>query len=214
MTTETKVLTGILVATLVIIVGGAFVFSSKSKPPTQVVTEPERLVRASSPILGPADAKVTIVEFGDFQCPACGALYPTLKQLKEKNKDKSVRFVYRHFPLSNHEFALPAAEAAVEAQQQGKFWEYHDVLFEHQDKLTRSDLEGYAQQLGLNMEAFKQAVQDNTHRDRVLEDRGDGQALHIAGTPSLFINNRAYNGTYSVEEMQKVIDEELNKSNE
>jgi protein-disulfide isomerase len=211
MTTETKLLIGVFLATIVIIAGGVWFASRKQVEQTGPVNESERLVRADDPVLGPADAQVTVVEFGDFQCPACGAVHPILKQVKEQNKDKSVRFVYRHYPLPQHEHAQFAAVAAVAAQAQGKFWEMHDKLFENQQKLDRESIEGYAEQLGLNFETFQEAVDGNAAKDAVAADKSDGQAVGVSGTPTIYINAVKYTGQYTVEAMQAAIEAALNK---
>ena len=218
---EMKVMGGVLAVTVLIIVGGAWLAGrdSATAPGAEIFGDDlERLVRPSSPAFAKAtagdasdfaDAKVTIAEFGDFQCPACGALHPILKQLKEQNNDKSVRFVYRHFPLAQHEFAQVAAEASVEAQAQGKFWEMHDAMFERQPKLDIPDLVSYAEELGLDGTAMQEALDQSTHRAAVLQDRADGVALGVSSTPTLFLNNRMYTGTRSVEAIQAAIDEVL-----
>jgi protein-disulfide isomerase len=159
--------------------------------------------------LGPIDAKVTVVEFGDFECPACGALHPLLQQLKANNKDTSVRFVYRHFPLSQHPNAQLAAEASVEAAQQGKFWEFHDQLFTHQNDLDRASLEEYAQAVGLDINAFKKALDENTHRAFVIDDQSDGEAARVNSTPTVFINGIKFTGQFTVAGLQAAIDEHL-----
>ncbi|MEX1997739.1 MAG: thioredoxin domain-containing protein [Candidatus Andersenbacteria bacterium] len=207
MTSETKILAGVLTLTLLIIIGGAFLAGSGTRDPQAPVDQPERLVRADDPVLGPADAKVTVVEFGDFQCPACGALHPILQELKKNNAEQPVRFVYRHFPLTAiHEHAQLAAEAAVEAQLQGKFWEFHDVLFANQNKLDRSGLEEHAQTVDLQLEQFKRALDEGMHREAVRQDLVDAQALRLQGTPSLFINDVQFTGQYSLSGLQAAID--------
>lgn len=206
MSTETKVLIGVLAATILIIVGGAYLSGSGQSGDGEPVHQPERLVRDESPVLGPDDAKVTVVEFGDFQCPACGALHPVLKQIKEDNKDNSVKFVYRHFPLPQHQFAQLASEASIEAQQQGKFFEYHDALFENQDALEREDLERYAQELELDMDSLRKALDDKIHKDVVSRDEQDARALGVSGTPTVYINGVKYSGQYSISGIQAEID--------
>ncbi len=211
MSSETKALVGILLATIIIIIGGAFLAGRGGSKPDTPGAHPELLVRSDDPVLGPADAKVTVVEFGDFECPSCGAVHPMLKELKAKNKDASVRFVFRNFPLSQHEHAALAAEAALEAQHQGKFWEYHDLMFEHQTALTRADLEQYAKQVGLDVEAFKKALDDHTLRAAVDQDRSDGEALSVSSTPTIFINAVQYTGPFSVSGLQAAVDAALGK---
>lgn len=212
-TTETKVLIGIIAATLIIIVGGAWL-SGRNQGPSEAapLTEEQgqRLVREDDPVLGTSDAKVTVVEFGDFQCPACGALHPALKSVKAAYADQPVRFVFRQFPLTQvHEHAALAAEAAVEAAAQGKFWEYHDRLFENQTALAREDLERYGEELGLDMEAFRAALNDGTHRAAITQDISDGNAVGVQGTPTVFINGIQYTGGYSAVGLQAAIDEAL-----
>lgn len=211
MTNETKILIGVLAATVVIIIGGAFIAGRGGGSTTSTQTvDTSRLVRSDDPVLGSTDAKVTIVEFGDFQCPACGALHPVLKQVKEANKDAAVRFVFRQFPLTQlHEHAQLAAEASLAAQEQGKFWEYHDQMYENQQNLTEDDLIKHAQAVGLDTAAFKQALDNGTYKDAVQQDVADGTALRVQGTPTIYINGVQYTGQYSVKDIQSVIDKDL-----
>ncbi len=209
-TTETKILSGVLIVTLLIIIGGSFIAERNgtvSGPSTlgEPVAQADRLVRDNSHATGPVEAAVTLVEFGDFQCPACGSLYLVLQQVKDKNPD--VRFVWRHFPLTSiHDFAQGAAEAAEAASVQGKFFEYHDILFVNQNNLTRENLITYAGDIGLNVEAFTAALDSGFGHEAVQRDRSDGSALGVQGTPTLFINGARYNGRYSVTELQAAID--------
>lgn len=208
--TENKVLAGILVATVIVIVGGALLASSRPEKTSDQIVNVEQLVRSDDPIKGPSDAKVTVVEFGDFQCPACGVLHPALLAAKQNNAQASVRFVYRQFPLTNtHQFAQEAAEASLAAQAQGKFWEYHDLLFVNQQSLARADLVRYAETLGLNLDEFTRALDEHTWQAAVNEDLADGRALGVRGTPTLYINGVQYAGQYSAAELQKAIDSAL-----
>lgn len=219
MTSDTKIVIGILSATVVIIAGAAFFASKRATQYDSsgdvVVSSPERILRqnAQNNSSGSDAPEVTVVEFGDFQCPACGALYPVFKQLKELYADKPVRFVYRHFPLPQHEFASLAANAAEAAAAQGKFWEYHDVLFENQLNLERADLERYAGELGLNMDEFRSALDEKTHENLVTNDLSDGRALGVASTPTLFINDVQYKGPFTLEALQTAIDSRLTQPN-
>ena len=207
-TTEMKMMGGVLLVTVLIVIGGAFLVGGSTTADNEPVA-PELLVRGNSHSTGPTDAKVTVVEFGDFECPACGSLHPILQQLKTTNKDASVRFVYRHFPLSQHSNAQLAAEASVEAGNQGKFWEFHDELFANQNSLDRSSLEKYAANVGLNVDALKKALDENTHRGFVIDDRSDGVAAGVDSTPTLFINGVPFTGQYSIASLQAAIDENL-----
>lgn len=208
MTTETKALIGVLVVTVVIIVAGGLLAGRQSSTLSGVTSEPvpaERLVRAEDPFIGPETAGVTIVEFGDFQCPACAALVPIIKQVKEENPD--VKFVYRQFPLTQvHEFAQLAAEASLAAHAQGKFWEYHDVLFANQSQLARSDLGAHANTLGLDLDRFNRELDEGMYRDAVQKSITDGNIVGVQGTPSLYINNVPYLGQNSVAAIQAAID--------
>lgn len=209
-TTEAKVIIIGLIVTVVIIAGSAFLSGQRSSQgEVEPVAQPERLARDDDPALGAQDVKVIVVEFGDFQCPACGALHPVLKQVKEVNAEQSVRFVYRQFPLPQHEYALLAAEASLAAHAQGKFWEYHDLLFENQSQLRRDDLEGYAQQLELDMEAFRSALDEGMYREAVEQDKSDGQAVGVRATPTIFVNDLPYEGRHSVDSIQAAIDAAL-----
>jgi protein-disulfide isomerase len=160
--------------------------------------------------LGPQDAPVTLVEFSDFQCPFCARVRPTIAALKRKYGEK-LRVVYRHFPLAFHAEAALAAEAAVEAGEQGKFWEYHAVLGANPKSLTRADLEAYADQLGLNMPRFRQALDDRRHLGVVGADMAEGARIGVRGTPSLFINGVAVLGSKPMDVFTKVIDAELKR---
>lgn len=207
MTTETKTLIGILALTIVIIAGGAFIAGRGQQPgiSTEPVAELDRLVRDDDPIRGPVDAAVTVVEFGDFQCPACAVLHPALQQVKNDNPD--VAFVFRQFPLTQvHEFAQLAAEASLAAQAQGKFWEYHDQLFTHQAALTRDDLLAHATTVGLDLAAFTAALDDHTFRQAVLQDVSDGTAVGVSATPSVYINGVLYQGLFDPTQIQAAID--------
>lgn len=221
MTNETKILGGVLLITLVIIVGGALLANSQpaADQPNDPVAEAERLVQGDDPAFAKAtagearsfeDMKVTVVEFGDYQCPSCAVVHPLFEQLKASNADKSVRFVWRQFPLTSiHEHAFLAAEAALAAQAQGKFWEYHNQLFDNQSRLERDDLLAHAEAVGLDMAAFTQALDEHTYREAVDADRTDGNIVGVQSTPTFFINGVVYRGQYSEAALQAAIDAAL-----
>jgi protein-disulfide isomerase len=147
------------------------------------------------PAYGPADAKVTIVEFSDFQCPYCTQAAAAFTELKAKYGDR-VRFVFHQYPLPMHQQAHVAAQAALAAHAQGKFWEFHDKLFANQRALSREDLEKYAEELGLDMKAFKAALDDETYKETVDAEIALGQEVFVEGTPTMFINGvRVANAT-------------------
>ncbi|WP_443096568.1 DsbA family protein [Pyxidicoccus fallax] len=166
-----------------------------------------------SPSFGPTNAKVTIVEFSDFECPFCSRVTPTLTKIKEQY-GKDVRVVFRHQPLPFHANAKPAAEASMAAHEQGKFWEMHDKLFSNQKALDRASLEKYAQELGLNVGKFKAALDSGKYKAKVEADMAAGAAVGANGTPTFFINGREFVGAQPFESFKKVIDEEIAKADE
>ena len=169
-------------------------------------------VPADSPVKGKKDgAKVTIVEWSDFQCPFCSRVVPTLKQIEDQYGD-SVRIVFRNQPLPFHQNAKPAAEAAMAANEQGKFWPMHDKLFANQQALDRASLERYAGEIGLDVGKFKAALDSGKFTKRVEEDSAAGAAVGANGTPTFFINGREFVGAQPFESFKNVIDEEIKKA--
>jgi protein-disulfide isomerase len=145
-------------------------------------------------IRGRKDAPVTILEYGDFECPYCGMAFPELEAVLEGAPD-TVRLVYRHFPLTTvHPHALPAAESAEAAGAQGKFWEMHDMLFTHQDALEDENLLEYADAIGLDVARFDREMQAHTYLEKVKQDFRHGIEDGVNGTPTLFINRIRYDG--------------------
>lgn len=142
---------------------------------------------------GPANAAVTVVEYGDYECPYCGEVEPWIKQIQHRMGDR-MRFVFRNFPLSQHPYAEIAAEAAEAAGAQGKFWQMHDLLYQHQDALDPQDLVQYAQQIGLDVNEFSQALRSHAQRQRVQRDFQSGMESGVQGTPTFFINGAQYQG--------------------
>jgi protein-disulfide isomerase len=145
---------------------------------------------------GPDDAPVTLVEYGDYECPSCGSAHPILLAVRER-MGRRLRFVFRDFPLSEiHPHAMHAAEAAEAAADQGKFWEMHDALFENQEALEDSDLIRYAQALGLDPERVKMELVSGAHEKRVREQFRSGVRSGVNGTPTFFINGIRYDGSW------------------
>ncbi len=168
-------------------------------------------VTDGQPSKGPKDALVTIVEFSEFQCPFCARVNPTVKQITDTYGDK-VRFVWRNNPLAFHNNAAPAAAVAMEAYAQGgndKFWEVHDVLFANQKALGRAELEGYAQQAGLDAGKVKKALDEGTHKEAVTGDQTLAGQLGARGTPYFFVNGRQLRGAQPFAAFKTVIDEEI-----
>jgi protein-disulfide isomerase len=164
------------------------------------------------PAFGPAEAKVTVVQFSDFDCADCARASRASTTLKNLYGD-SVRFVFRQFPLSTHANARLAAEASLAAQAQGRFWEYHDVLFANQHELGRSALERYAAHVGLNVPEFKRALDDHRFAPDVDADRTLGRDLLIAEAPAMFVNGKRVDVPYGVDELAVVVDRGLEARN-
>ncbi len=157
---------------------------------------------------GPNDAKVTIVEFSDFQCPFCSRVEPTLAQIK-KEYPNDVRVVWRNQPLPFHPNAMPAAEAACAAGEQGKFWEMHDKMYANQQQLSPESYSKWAQEIGLNMGKFKSSVDAHDCKARIEADSKYGQSVGANGTPTFFINGRQVVGAQPYEQFKTVIDQEI-----
>jgi protein-disulfide isomerase len=150
-------------------------------------------------IQGPADAAVTLVEYGDYECPYCGAAYPIVKELQARMGD-GLKFVFRNFPITtSHPHAEQAAEAAEAAAAQGRFWEMHDLLYENQRRLRDQDLHAYAEQLGLDVEQFDKDLAEHVHASRVREDFMSGVRSGVNGTPSFYVNGSRHDDSYDLE---------------
>jgi protein-disulfide isomerase len=165
-------------------------------------------IALSGEFKGAADALVTIVEFSDFQCPFCGRVNPSLERLMKEYPDK-IRLYFKHYPLSFHQDAPLASQAALAAGEQGKFWQMHDKLFASQQALKRPDLERYAQELGLDVNRFKQSLDSGKHKARVDSDTALGSSVGVTGTPAFFINGRSLVGAQPFEKFKEVVDEEI-----
>ncbi len=165
-----------------------------------------------APIRGPKLAKVTIVEWSDFQCPFCSRVEPTLKAVMAKYKD-SVRIVFRNQPLPFHNNANIAAQAGFAANAQGKFWQMHDKMFENQQMLDRASLDKFAQEIGLNVSKFKADMDSQKYAARVSEDAEAGNKVGAAGTPTFFVNGRLIVGAEPLPTFEAAIDAELARAN-
>jgi protein-disulfide isomerase len=155
-------------------------------------------------VRGPATAPITLVEYGDFECPFCEMAYPSIKEIQRRLGDR-LRFVFRHFPRPEHPHARQAAEAAEAAAAQGMFWEMHDLLFEHQRALDDSHLVEYAAWLGLDADRFERELAENTYHDRVQEDVLSGIHSGVHGTPTFFINGLRHDGRWELEPLLEAI---------
>ena len=164
-----------------------------------------------SPSKGNPDAQIAVVEFSDFQCPFCGRVTPTLKQI-EREYGEQVRIVFKHLPLRMHSKA-PAAHAAAEAaHRQGKFWEMHDLIFANQREMSETKYVEYAEQIGLDMDRFKRDVAAADVKSKVDADAAEAQKLGVTGTPGFFVNGRFLSGAQPFAAFKSLIDQELGSS--
>ena len=172
------------------------------------LSEPRKQVEAKGPARGPDNAPVTVVEFSDFQCPFCGRAHDTVEQVMQAYAGK-VRLVFRQFPLEMHKNAGKAAEAALCANEQGKFWEYHDVLFKNQQTLEVAQLKDHANGVGLDQAKFTACLDSGKFAKAVQDDMTAGQQVGVSGTPAFFINGVMLSGAMPFDEFKRVIDQEL-----
>lgn len=155
---------------------------------------------------GSASASVTLVEYGDYECPSCGEAYPIVKQLQERMGDR-LRFVFRNFPLAQmHPHAEHAAEAAEAAAEENRFWEIHDTLYEHQHALSDADLTGYMRAHGLDAARFATDLREHRYAARVREDFASGVRSGVNGTPTFFINGARHDGAYNFDELLAAVE--------
>ena len=176
-----------------------------------LMVEPLRVqVAAVGPAKGPQNAPVTIVEFSDFQCPFCARVVPSLDQVTAHYGDK-VRLVFRQFPLSIHADAQKATETSLCANEQGKFWPLHDVMFKNQQQLKPADLVTKAADLGMNKDQFQTCLESGKYADAVKKDAQAGSAAGVTGTPTLYINGRYLSGAAPYETIAQIIDDELSR---
>jgi protein-disulfide isomerase len=169
---------------------------------------PVKVAVGASPSKGPENAPVTIFEFSEFQCPYCSKVVPTIDELA-KAYPTQVRIVFKHFPLGFHADAQLASEASLAAHEQGKFWEYHDLLFANQKAIKRPDLERYAEQLGLNMEKFRAALDSGKFKKQIEEDMAAATSAGISGTPSFLINGKKFVGAQPLDAFKAEVDAAL-----
>ncbi|MCL5435716.1 MAG: DsbA family protein [Patescibacteria group bacterium] len=195
----------IVIAVLIVFLGAALLFIFGSTPPSGGDTvSVEQLLSGIHHTKGSSGAPVVIVEFGDFQCPSCGAAYPVVSRILNDFGDK-IYFVYRHFPLAQHEFARSAASASEAAAVQGKFWEMYDQLYQHQDKLDETSIRGYATSLGLDMAKFESDWKSQAAADIVTADAAAGAGFKVSATPTFFINGQRFVGALSYDQFRAEI---------
>lgn len=216
MTAETKWLGVILIATVVLLFGGVFLLSRGGSSKDIAGVNVSQIDYAKGQKIGSDSAKVKLVEFSDFQCPACQAAEPALKQVLSKYPN-DLQFIYRHFPLPQHAYGRQAASYAEAAGEQGKFWEMHDKLFETQTEwsaLGDSDATTFflriAKELGLDENKIKQSLAENTFKSKIDSDIAEAQSLGVNSTPTFFVNGRKLN-LQSFDDLNATVAEELKK---
>lgn len=166
-------------------------------------------------VLGSKDASVTIIEFSDFQCPFCEKFFTqTFPQIKKNYiQTGKIKYVYRDYPLDIHQYANKAAQAAKCGDEQGKFWEFHDKIFENQNSLNNESFSQFAKELGLNTNEFNNCLDSGRKVQNVLKDFQDGNSYGVTGTPTFFINGKELVGAQPYEVFQQIIEEKLNPNN-
>ncbi len=186
---------------------------TKGNPVEVYFKKPKSNIQVSvgdSPVTGGENAKVTIIEFSDFQCPFCGRAAKTVNDVKKKYGNK-IKLAFKHFPLPMHKDAGPAAEASMCVYEQGKdkFWKFHDIAFANQDKLSADDLAKHAKAAGADEKKFKECFDAHKFADAVKKDQAYGEKLGVRSTPTFFINGQLLSGALPIESFSEVIDEEL-----
>lgn len=209
---EAKVLAGIVVVTVLIVIGAVFFLSRSEKP---ITVDPSKLEKADSLKISSDSAKLTIVEFGDYQCPACALAHPGIKRAVADFSGQ-VNFVFRHFPLAQHKNAMLAAKAVESANLQGKVWEMHDKLYESQpewetDANALEIFKKYAVEFGMDVEKFATDINNPPFQEKITGDISDGNSLGVNSTPTFFFNNELYKGGVSYENFKSEIEKYLKK---
>jgi len=161
-----------------------------------------------APVRGPSDARITIVEFSDFECPYCSVAVKEVEAIQAAYP-KDIKLIYKHFPLSMHPHAPLAAQAAMAAQSQGKFWEMHDLLFANFRRLSRENMLVWAGQIGLDVDKFKADLDSGKYKATVDKDEAEGETAGVYGTPAFFINGKLYNGPLNLAALKPILDAEL-----
>jgi protein-disulfide isomerase len=182
-----------------------------TRPTPKLLDDPVPIPTLGSPVTGPADARITLVEFSDFQCPYCSKaiaqIYATLKAYPN-----DVRLIFKQYPLVElHPAAAIAAAAALAAHRQGKFWEMHDVMFANRARLSRQSILAWANEIGLDMQRFTADLDSDAIKTAVLRDQADGDKAGVEGTPTVFLNGQRYNGDLAPDAFKPVIDGELKR---
>lgn len=215
MTKETKIVFGIGILTIIGVVAGALLFGNNqsSDKGSSIKADKKLLIRENSSMISSPGAKATLVEFADFECPACADANLVIKQILAENKGK-VNYAYRHFPLPQHLNAQIAARTAEAAGEQGKFFEMTDLLYANQAGWTQSQspmdfFVKYAAELKLDLDKFKQALENNKFEAKIQGDENDGNALGIESTPTFYINEEKVENLKNLAELKQKVGEKI-----
>jgi protein-disulfide isomerase len=181
-----------------------------SRPAPKLLEDPVPIPTLGSPVMGPANAPITLVEFSDFQCPYCSKAVAQINATLQAYP-KDVRLIFKQFPLDSHPEAAISAAASLAAHQQGKFWPMHDVMFANRSKLSRQSILAWAKEIGLDMKHFTADLDSGAIRKAVLRDQADGDKAGVEATPTVFLNGRKYNGDLAPDAIKTVIDGELKR---
>jgi protein-disulfide isomerase len=178
--------------------------------PENLLDDPVKISTDGDPIRGPVSAKITIVEFSDFQCPYCAKATVAVKEILNKHPN-DVRFIFKQFPLDIHSQAAVAAEASLAAQAQGKFWEMHDKLYANYRAINKAHILTWAQELGLDLTRFKSDLDSHKYLARITAEEKQGEDAGVAGTPTFYINGKKLNSSFEVAIVEPVIQAEMKK---
>ena len=210
MTVENKFLIGTATITLILIIGGVIFFSKNQPPPENSSQDIDQntVLAGATHTIGNQNAPLNVVEFGDFQCPACAQAEPILKKILSQNREK-IYFTFRHYPLTFHKNARIAAQAAEAASIQGKFWEMHDLIYQNQKEWSDSTgaeeiFERYAEDIGLDKSKFKDDIDKTTAI--INDDYALGNKVGVQSTPTFYINGKKYSGVVSEVTFQQLLD--------
>jgi protein-disulfide isomerase len=180
------------------------------RPEPKLLDDPVAIPTLGSPVMGPANARITLVEFSDFQCPYCSKAVEKINAIL-KAYPNDVKLIFKQYPLDSHPQAQISAQAALAAHQQGKFWPLHDVMFANRPSLSRKSILGWAGGIGLDMKRFEADLDSDAVKKTVVRDVADGDKAGVEGTPTVFINGQRYNGELALEAVRPVIDGELKR---
>lgn len=217
---DLKIIIGVVIVTTIIVVVAAFTIGNQpakepGQPEQKVLSQDQLkiLLPSDTHMTGPKQAKVIVVEFGDFQCPACGVAYQVVKQIKEQYKGK-INFAFREFPLMAHKYGYAGALAAEAASGQGKFWEMYDKLYSNQKEWSESKdaltiFASYAKEIGIDADKFKKDVESKKYDAKIQADLRDGNQLGINATPTFFINGKMYTGALTYDNFKSAVENDL-----